>query len=90
MSDKINRCVDCDHITIDYRYCQCKSPKNVKPVNDLVGCKNVARIYNGCELLRTDAFWCGIELCGPSGKWFEPRKPKLSWWNRIKNFIQSL
>jgi hypothetical protein len=90
MDNNIKRCVDCDHVYAEWGQCQCKSPKNVKPVNGLVGCKNVSRIYNSCEYLRDDVSWRGIELCGPSGKWFEPRKLKPSWWNRIINFIKSL
>ena len=90
MSDKINKCIDCDHIRKNWEFCECYSPKNVRPVNKLVGCENTERIYNGCKYLRDDVFWRGIELCGPSGKWFEPKKPKKSLYERIKSFIRSL
>lgn len=93
MDNTIKRCAECDHIYIKWNECCCKSPKNVKPVNQLVGCpigdKNP--IYTYCRDLREEEnSWCKYELCGPEGNWFEPKKPKKSLYERIKSFIQSL
>ena len=91
-NNNIKRCVDCAHIYIKWNECCCKSPKNVKPVNQLVGCPigDKKPFYTYCSHLREEKSWLGYELCGPLGKWFEPKKPKKSLYEKIKSFIQSL
>ena len=82
MTDDIERtCANCRHkkssFGLDSSFWICKSPKNRRKISDNIG--GSLTILKLCKFVR-DQNTCGEdELCGPDGKWFEPKEKRRFW-----------